>query len=396
MSSWQTQAKQILKNTAAAALALVAPVIKTIYGIQDNTILFESYNGERVDGSPKSVYDYLVAHYPNKYHIVWAIKPEAPGRSALLGSTTEVCRFKSFKHLMYTCTAPVLVCDTARGGTLSSPKWQTAINTWHGTTYKNLGTAVKGHTTLQNRTYIKRMRQWDYFLSGSKLFTDEVIRKQLGYQGEVLLWGTPRNDSIVNSSQDDCQRCREHMGVDNPNTLLVVYAPTYRPGIQQTPFDVEQVREAFEQRFSQQVVVAIRAHYYAQGLQTDSFNLDLSTYPDAKEVMLAADILISDYSSITWDYSILRRPLFLFMPDLEEYASEWGFVIDPDQWGFPIAKNTEELVSNIKAFDFSAYEKALTFHHDLYGMFEDGHATERVAELIVDVLGIEKGDYSNE
>ena len=113
--------------------------------------------------------------------------------------------------------------------------------------------------------------------------------------------------------------------------------------------------------------------------------VDVSDYPDMQELLCAADILITDYSSSMWDYSFTYKPCFIYANDLDQYKIERDFHTPVNEWPFTIAISNEELAENILEFDQDKYiEKIKKHHHDL-GSFEDGHATEKVAKLINDI-----------
>ena len=378
---------EIAKFALFAVINVAADLFRCVRGCQKSTILFESYDGAQVGGSPKAIYDYLHANHGSAYRYVWAICNDADASVSLpLDDSTTVCRYKSFRHLTASALASVLICDTARSGLLPRPRGQLDINTWHGTSYKNLGSGSHRLMAIEKRSYMYMMKRWDYFLSGSSLFSKVVIRGQLGYPGKILFWGTPRNDMLINSTSIDVKEIRQRIGIFDEHVLLVLYAPTWRDsGDAPILFDIKSIRSAIERRFGRRAVIAIRSHH-AQAGSSAGIDLDLGGDYDVREVMLAADVLVSDYSSIIWDYSLLRRPLFLYCPDVEKYGRDRGFIVPPSEWGFPIACNSDELVGHIESFDTERHSRAIAFHHNLYGLYEDGRATKRIAEVIIDAL----------
>jgi CDP-glycerol glycerophosphotransferase len=112
--------------------------------------------------------------------------------------------------------------------------------------------------------------------------------------------------------------------------------------------------------------------------------IDASKYDEMQELLCMADVFITDYSSSQWDFSLTRKPAFLFTPDLDYYLNEdRGFYTPIDDWAFPYAKSNEELANLIRYYNEELHLKKVQRHLDLLGSFEDGHATEKVCDVII-------------
>ena len=111
--------------------------------------------------------------------------------------------------------------------------------------------------------------------------------------------------------------------------------------------------------------------------------VDVSQYPDMQEILYDADILITDYSSTMWDFSLMFKPCFIYATDLECYRNERDFYTPIEQWPFPVASNNNDLINNIIEFDKIKYDSDVKTHHQLLGNFESGHATESVVKYIL-------------
>ncbi len=182
---------------------------------------------------------------------------------------------------------------------------------------------------------------------------------------------------------------------------FVLFVPTWRDFGDDLPcLDVRGVKRAFERLGGSNAVMAKRGHYFS-GRQQGSFDMDLDDYPDMQGLLLAADAVITDYSSVIWDYSFTYRPCFLFAPDLAKYEvdrgfdvdiHEWGFPVCESneeliaaidhEWGFPVCESNEELIAAIDQFDERRFRSAMETHHAQLGSFEKGHACDTVAKLI--------------
>ena len=151
--------------------------------------------------------------------------------------------------------------------------------------------------------------------------------------------------------------------------------------------DVRGIVEAAKERFGGEWTILYRMHYFIKKrLPADTKGqhiIDVTDYGDMQDLLLAADILITDYSSSVWDYSLLKRPCFLYTTDLDEYLETQGFYVDVRDWPFPLAKNNAALVDNIAHFDEEQYLKDVHKHHTDLGSFDNGNATETISKRIL-------------
>ena len=107
-----------------------------------------------------------------------------------------------------------------------------------------------------------------------------------------------------------------------------------------------------------------------------------------QELLLAADVLVTDYSSSIWDMSLAFKPTFLYCPDLDRYRAERDFYIDIHEWPFPLAADNAALAANIRGFDEEKYRADVAAHHARLGSCETGHASEAAARRIMQVCGV--------
>ena len=169
------------------------------------------------------------------------------------------------------------------------------------------------------------------FVSSCRKATELLFRGAFLYEGEVMEVGMPRNDRLVSQDTGEYQKTvREYYGIGEQEKLAL-YAPTYRNPSRAVVLDGAHLRKTLC-RDGREWRILYRAHrYQEEGMQirvTGDEVLDVSGYPDMQELLGAADMLITDYSSAVWDYSFLFRPCFLYVPDLEEYLRRTGFYVD--------------------------------------------------------------------
>lgn len=181
---------------------------------------------------------------------------------------------------------------------------------------------------------------------------------------------------------------------------IAVYAPTFRDGDESYPYDmidVKAVMDGLHQKGSSEWVMVIRLHpnvaCQSARFQYGEKVLDGSKYTDPQELFLMADLLITDYSSVMMDFGLMKKPVFLFVPDLEVYKRARGVRGFFEDLPFPRCRSNEELENAILSFDELSYQKALKcFTETYYRNFSDGHASERVVERIKQVInGTDEG-----
>lgn len=237
----------------------------------------------------------------------------------------------------------------------------------------------------------------DFVITGSD-FDTESSRRGFDFHKEVIQVGSPRSDVMFRGTEMKEKICA-YYNVDKDSRFLI-YAPTYRykKGTERhigetrnIELDFETVKYAVEQKFGGNWFILLRLH---PGFEKDmdqierpDYVLDGSNYADGLELVSASDVMITDYSSIMFEPSFVKKPVFLFATDREDYIDkEYDLLIDYDSLPFPIAEDTEELVQKINKFDSAEYEKNVDAFLEKYGVHEDGHASERAADFISDLI----------
>lgn len=200
----------------------------------------------------------------------------------------------------------------------------------------------------------------------------------------------PRNDFLVRQElQEAVEAVRRYYHLD-AETKIVLYAPTYRYSSMEVVLDADSLLQLLEQN-GEKWAFLYRAHRYQDAdmkiRAVGKRVLPASEYPDMQQLLAAADMMITDYSSNIWDYSFLYRPCFLYAPDLDEYLQKTGFYVDIHQWPFPIARSQDELWHLIENYDARENQKKIEEHHRMMGATESGHACEEIRKRIAEVCG---------
>ncbi len=358
--------------------------------IKKNRVVFTAYQAWQYSCNPRYISEYMEQQYPGKFEIIWIFHhPEE--YDFLTARGIKVIQNKFFKKLYYELTASVSVVNASTRYSWMPPrKNQLHINTWHGGGYYKLSALSESRRDrFLKRRFAMASQNTSYYLSTNQLFTDNEIRHDFAYGGDVLNIGFPRNDIFFH-----CDYAKTHKKVCHyfglkEDCRILMYAPTFRyeDAAQFVMPDFQKLKERAAQYFGGDWVVLTRMHYYmgdgpdSEGLYDANYRPDM---PEMQELLAACDMLLSDYSSCIWDYSFTYRPCFLFTPDLEEYTADRGFGIDIYDWGFPVCKTEQELWDAMEHYDPAAFRKAMERHHDNLGSFERGNATEIMGKLIYD------------
>ena len=325
--------------------------------------------------------------------IVWVAEPMPlikglPGNIRFVSSHDQI--------LLEIATAKVVVVN------VDLPKWildkyrkrkgQFYINTWHGSLgIKRIGLDRHDESSDEVQRMLVDVKNVDFIPSNSRFETDIFSRRFMGC-GVIRETGHPRNDVFFRESEKKLYKALE-LPLD---VKLVMYAPTWRSddSLEYFDLDPDETVRALEKRFGGRWVFLFRAHpKLREKLRIRGINV--SDYPDVQELMADCDALITDYSSLIYDFVLSRRPGFIYAPDHIEYASKRGLYYPLSETPFPIAVNTEEMVQNILGFDNEKYQHRVTEFLKARGCREDGHASERLAKMIVNVVRGEKPDLNS-
>jgi CDP-glycerol glycerophosphotransferase len=356
-------------------------------------VVFESFHGKQFSDNPRAIYEYMKENNP-EYTLYWSADRRHTKLFAEVG-VPYVPRL-TVKWLFIMGRAEYWVANTRLPNWLPKPKGTTYLQTWHGTPLKKLGIDIEdvkmpGTNTEQYKEhFIEESSKWDYLISPNS-YSTQVFKRAFGFGNTMLETGYPRNDFLTNSNNDETiTSIKDSLGIPK-DKKVILYAPTWRDNQfydrGKYKFDLQLDLEKMQQELGEDHVIVLRLHYLvAENLDISAYKgfvYDCSHYRDIRDLYLIADILITDYSSVFFDYAILQRPIIFFVYDIEEYRDDirgFYFKFEEKAPG-PLVKTTDEVIDTMRSIEANGFEMPERFYH-VFCHLEDGHATERVVEQV--------------
>jgi len=356
--------------------------------VKKNRVLLYVHNRKGYTCNPKYIAEAL-RKYGNIFELFWATSyPETVEHLRKIGITPV--KFGSLDYYLKYFTSKIIITNDHLRAFLIKRENQFLINTWHASgNYKKIGFAINYDRGLFGTIKFKLQHKGaDMVISGCTAFTRDMPYS-LGLPREVFVeCGLPRNDIFFKENKELISSIKKHFGLEE-NIKIVLYAPTFRGSGKGTAstnlLDVKRLIRSLHKRFGGEWVCLFRGHYFYNSpkeLLPKGF-IDASDYDDMQELLYTADVLITDYSSCIWDFSLTYRPSFIYARDIDTYIQkDRDFYTPISEWPYPIARNNDELVYNIENFDESDYIAKVKEHHDKLGCCETGKASDFVAERI--------------
>lgn len=352
--------------------------------IQKNKILFFSYYGTQYGCSPKYLSKYI-SENDKKWKQVWAIS------NSLVIDNKDIKKVKYYtiSFLYELATSAVLVTNYRLGNEIVKRKGQVYIQTWHSSLrLKKIEADAEKDLPM---TYIKQAKRdskyIDYLLSGCSESTN-IFKRSFWYDGEILDVGTPRIDPIINQKKNDLREIKIKLGIED-SIKIVLYAPTFRKNKDYSCYikDFEGITKALHSKFGGEWKVLIRLHPHLINQSSEIIKqpnvLDVTKYQDIQELLIVADFVITDYSSLMFDYLFSKKPLLLYVPDLEEYLQQdRELYYDVEDLPFLKVYNSNQIENIINTFDERKYLENVDNYINTIGSFEDGTASSKILEIL--------------
>ncbi len=371
--------------------------------VKRKLVVFESFNGRDVSDNPFAIYKQLIKQDPKmKATCYFSVKPSEYQRLKRAYPDIQLIRRFTPGWVRYVARANYWVMNSRM------PKWwrknqQTIyIQTWHGTPLKRLGADIEhveipGTTTATyHQDFIDEAHRWDYLIAPNA-YSKAIFKSAFGYKNHFLEIGYPRNDILYTQNNPEAINRLKQRILGSKQNKVMMYAPTWRDDDYQKQgsykFDLPFSLAAFFEHVDPETILIIRPHYLVKD-QIDITGFEdrvrILTDQDINELYLITDLLITDYSSVMFDFANLKRPTLFFPYDLAHYRDQLrGFYFDYQQKNLsgPMVTTATDLFQQLDIYrqfnQFPDFHKNLVKFNQTFCQWENGTASQRVATLMM-------------
>lgn len=356
-----------------------------------NKVVFSSFSGKRYDDNPKAISKKLYELYPDIKQ-VWL---HHTGYDKFDIEYANVVEWPSLKVIYELATARIWVDSHHKPCWVVKRKHQFFIETWHGGLgFKQIEADAESRTFTEQYCSKHSIKMIDLMISNSKWLT-ELYRKSFGYQGKIIECGYPKEEVFFNDTGRIEQKVKKDFKID-ANTKILLYAPTFRDdknySVNDFPkINFHQLLNLLENKTQQKWCALIRLHPLDMKYENDfgpydKKILNATHYSSMQDLTLATEMFISDYSSGIFDFADLRRPAFLYVPDIDIYVEKRGLYLKLEDTPFPNGKSQKELFNQIEKFDLKKYTLNVEKFYKRMGYINPQNASEKVCEIIYNYL----------
>jgi CDP-glycerol glycerophosphotransferase len=379
---------RLAQHRLHASIRHSLPAMNGVGSELQNAVLFESFGGRQISDSVLAICEEIVRRRLglDLYWTVTDLSLPVPKdtRPLLINSRDWMYQLHHARYLVNNNNFPFYFRKNAG---------QIYLQTWHGTPLKRIGNDVpSSNLSLPYRQLMQREASyWDFLLAQND-YAAEILPKAFDYAGRVLNLGYPRNDALIGApARLRRVSARNRFGFE-PYHFVVLYAPTWRDNLSAARgysrvnyLDFKSVRKAL----GSNVRLVVRGHHNTA--RSSAINqagvIDATHHPDINDLLLAADLLITDYSSVMFDYVVTGKPVVFLTPDLDEYRDRTrGFYLDLEAIApGSVCRTNDELVDVLSHLGEAA-EAYLDRYREFIGRFaprDDGTAARRVVDAFL-------------
>lgn len=359
-------------------------------------ILFVSFNGRSYACNPRYIFEKMRSDERYKdYRFIWGMDKVENIEGA------EVFRMRRFQYFYYLCKAKYWVFNSKMPNYYRKKNNQVYLQTWHGTPLKKLAYDIENENQTFYRskmnyqkmleTYENDVNKWDYLISANP-FSTKVFQSAFRIdKGKILETGYPRNDIYINYDVNRNKKIKESHNIP-AGKKVILYAPTFRDnsfGTKGYKADLQVNFELWKQILGDDYIVIFKPHYLISNsigipYELKKFIYKMDAKSDINDLYLISDILITDYSSVFFDYSNLKRPIYFYMFDFDNYKNQLrGFYLDvPSDLPNDIDTDENTLLMKIKNSEFD-YKRLEVFNRK-YNPWQDGNSVARILKEVID------------
>lgn len=379
---------KILKGLYVILFYKILFSIFKLFPINDKKVTFISYAGKNISGNPKAILQYVIENMSEKKCVV-AVRDKKEKYNEYHGKNVKLVKCYGIGHIYNLATSKYWISNSHINPNLKPKKDTIYLQTWHAAgAFKKFGLDIIEDRSRDKEDWIIDSTHWNKLICSSDRVSD-IYAAAFDVQKDIIVsTGLPRNDVLFDEKRVNQVRAdfRIKYGIEKK---IVLYAPTFRDGER---FNLNMQLDILKKQLNEEYNILIKLHpNNSKELKISdeyrNFAYNFTEYNETQELLMVADILITDYSSIIFDYAILKRPMIFYAYDLDKYKNETrGFYYEYEEFvPGPIAYSTQEVISHIKniEYDSKRYEnKSYEFAKEFNYPF-DGKATERVAKLLL-------------
>ena len=372
------------------------------YKVDDKTILFETFNGRTYGCSPKAIYEEMLKMKEfEDYTFVWSfVNPEK--HEIKKHNNLIVIKHGSPDYYKYFSIAKYWIVNSIVEESIEKKENQIYVQCWHGTPLKRLRCDIEVDGAVLNTVEEIRKRndvdakRFDYFISPSKFctekFTSAFNLKNLKKEDIIIEEGYPRNDSLFHYTEKDIKRIKKKWNIPE-DKKVIFYLPTFRDNQHESgvgyTYNLGIDFDSLKEKFQEEYVILFSPHYFV-AKQVDvskyeGFVINVTENDDINDMYIVSDIIMTDYSSVFFDFANLKRPMLFYMYDLDIYKGKLrDFYLDLDELPGPIAETQEDLEKNLKNIEkeFQKNQNKYEKFNKKFNYLDDGASSRRVIKKI--------------
>ncbi len=387
--------KKIIRGFIKNSCIILYRVMNVLIPLSEKRVVISSSLGKSYSGNPKAIYEEMVRRgLTQKYECIWFYEKD---RFDIPGRHIQV-KYGRLRYIYYMATAKFWIFDARQPKFLRKRDRVTYIQTWHGTPLKKLAldmdaVYMAGEESIEEykEEFRRNAQTWDYLISQNP-FSSEVFARAFDYSGRMLEIGYPRNDVLFRRNNDtDIKKLKRKLNLPDDKKIML-YAPTWRDdesfGLGRYHYSDALRMDDVYNAFGRDYVLILKYHYLVED-KTDwsGYNGFVRLFDksvDIASLYLVSDILITDYSSVMFDYSILNRPMYFYCYDLGRYKNVLrGFYFDFEKSSpGPISDTTESLISDIINARHEDYAEQYEEFRKCYNPWDDGRSCSKVVRLL--------------
>lgn len=368
--------------------------------VDSSTIFYESRDGKNMIDSPKAIFDYLIGDPMfEKYHHVWSYVPTEIGWGRIIEKFSNMPNVSFIErntreYVYYLSKSKYLITNSTFQSFFIPKEEQIVINTWHGTPLKKMGYDIENANPAGSQNVVRNFL-FSKFILSPNAHTTEVFKNSFRldgiFSGEILEFGYPRNDILQKKDKSVLEQLIERGMVIDSSKDVILYCPTWKGTSTLNPTDsIHQIvaeTTLLRKRVGDKYNVLVKVHPYIFKRAQEVEELNNYLVPDDFDpnyILLATDILLTDYSSIFFDFLITDKPIIFYSWDNDIYDSTRGLYFDEKELPGPILSTIDEVIESIDAIESvkAEYKENYNRAKENFVKYEDGCATKRVINYI--------------